>query len=117
MLLNSKNHNGVALTLAIVMIFVIIILGIIALNLAFNYRKLSDSVSAAHVQAYFRAQAGVVDARWRIRNNIGGDFTVAATTLGPYPLDIDGDGVNDVTVTITAANAQGLRTISSQGRQ
>ncbi len=113
--MDLKKQDGIALTLAIIMILVMIVLGIVALSLAYNYRTLSDSISVSHTRAYFRAQAGIVDARWRIRNNIGVDFRVATNTLGPYSLDIDGDGVNDVTITIGAANAQGLRTISSQG--
>lgn len=112
-----RGDRGAALTLAIVIVMILSTLAAVALALAYNYRMMRDGLTAQHARAHFRAQAGVVDARWRIRNNFGMDFTVAANDPAPYDIDIDGDGTNDVTVDIGPADGNGLRPIQSVGAE
>ena len=54
---------------------------------------------------------------WRLRTDPGGVFATNGPAYNPpaYSLDIDGDGVNDVTVDIGATTAQG-RLIESTGK-
>jgi len=112
-----RRDRGAALTLAIVVAMILSVLAAVALTLGYNYRRLRDGLTVIHAASHFRAQAGLVDARWRIRNNIGGDYTVAAFDPAAYQLDIDGSGNNDVTVDIGPADGNGLRPISSVGRE
>ena len=108
------SQRGVALTLAIIVIVMIAILTAWTLRLAYNYQVLTSDSALKRTRAYYRAQAGIVDANWRIRNNIGGDFTDPKYNPPAYPLDIDDDGITDVTVDIdpfiTIAKAGPLET-------
>ncbi|MCG3176029.1 MAG: hypothetical protein MOGMAGMI_00967 [Candidatus Omnitrophica bacterium] len=109
-------ERGIALTITIILIIASALLAAAALSVGYQYRRLREGVGALHTQAYYRAQAGVVDARWRIRNNIGANYLLAGTDPAPYQLDIDGDAVMDVTVDIGAADGNGLRQILATGR-
>ena len=85
--------------------------------LGYNQKKLSDAAGGRRAKIYYRAQAGVVEANWRIRENIGGNFTTPAYDPAPYSIDVDGDTVNDCTIDIgpvtNAATKQ--RAIASTG--
>jgi Tfp pilus assembly protein PilX len=126
---NNLNSNGMALTIVMITLILLSLVAAYALNLSYNQHKLFQSSTGKRVKIYYAAQAGAVDAEWRIRTNAvaatcsgacnswsssGGDFTAAGSTAS-YALDIDGDGVNDVVVAIGAVNANGLRPIDSTG--
>jgi len=112
-----KSDKGAILTVVIMVIVLLTLLAGYTLNFAYNQKRLTDRSSGAHLKAYYRAQAGVVDAQWRLRTDPGGLFAANGPAYNPpaYSLDIDGDGVNDVTVDIGATTAQG-RLIESIGR-
>lgn len=116
MKLHRLGRSGIAMTITIILIIASTLLAAAALSVGYQYRRLREGVGALHAQSYYRAQAGVVDARWRIRNNIGANYLVAATDPAPYTLDIDGDGTVDVTVDIGPADGGGLRRILATGR-
>lgn len=124
-----KNVKGAVLTIVIVVIIMMVILVGAVLSLAANQRRAADNLAAHHARAYYRANAGLVDARWRIRVNEtaeigGGDFTDPTFNPAPYYIDIDNDVVDttlddgdDVRVDISAvgANQAGVRTIDAHG--
>ena len=107
-----RNERGLALAAAIAIIMILVLLAGYVTQLSYNQKKLSASGSGQRVRNYYRAQAGVVDAGWRIRANYtvglpnGGtapfNFTNDGYNPGPYNLDVDGDGAVDCTVDIGA---------------
>lgn len=104
------NTRGVALTVVAIVILMVGLLAGYVTQLGFNQRKLSDAASGKRAKIYYRAQAGAVEAMWRIRANYTtgldtvGSFTTDAYNPGPYSIDIDGDSVMDATIDIGAAN-------------
>ena len=127
--------RGIALTVVIVTILLLATLAVSALTLAYNYRRVSQVTVATRARAFYAAQAGVVDARERIRKGScpacqGICATCTQSCLpscvyenpayapipNPYKVDIDGNGSNDVAVTISTRDATtGLRTIQAIG--
>jgi hypothetical protein len=69
-----------------------------------------DASSGRRAKIYFLAQAGVVEASSRIRNDYtvglspAGSFAVDAYDPNPYSIDVDGDGQIDTTIDIGPAN-------------
>lgn len=102
------NDKGVVLVIAIVVIVLLALLAGYATQLGYNQRRLSDAGGGRRAKIYYRAQAGVVDANFRIRTNytagltpvIAGGFLVDTYDPNPYPLDVDGDGTMDCQVDI-----------------
>ncbi len=111
---NYLNEKGMALTIVMVTLILLSLIAGYALNLSYNQHKLFGDSSGKRIKIYYMAQAGAVDAEWRIRTNFGANFTNPLTTM-TYSGDVDGDGVNDFTVVIGAVNANGLRPIDSTG--
>ena len=109
-----NNSRGMALVVVMVVIIMLTIIAGFVANLGYNQRRLLDVASGHRIRVYYRAQAGVVDALWRIRVNYLTNFTVPGNTAA-YSLDVDSDGINDTTVTIGAANAAGVRAINATG--
>ena len=111
--MRCQNDKGMALTVAII---IIILLGLLAgymTQMGYNQRRLADTAGGRRAKAYYRAQAGLVDANWRIRTNYTGTTTYTGSALNPpgsfavdaynpnaYQMDLDGDGSNDVDVDI-----------------
>lgn len=120
MLLNTKNQNGVALTIVVIVLIIMGILSAYAMNLGYNQRRMQEQASGRRIKIYYRAQAGAVNAMWRIRSDVAGDltpagtFTNAAYNPNTYLMDIDGDGVNDTSVDIGPL-VGGQRAILSTG--
>ena len=121
-----NDSKGVALVIVIMVIIMLTLLGGFAANLAYNQRRLLDIASGRHIRNYYAAQAGVVDASWRIRTNytgatsctpggLGGDFT--NVNYSPtYLCDLNNDGVMIASITIGPANlSTGVRQIKSEG--
>lgn len=96
-----NDSKGVALVLVIIAVMMLTGIGGFAANLAYNQRLFQNSSGGNRIRNYYRAQAGIVDACWRIRTNTGANFTIPATTLA-YSLDVDNNGTNDTNVTIGA---------------
>ena len=67
----SSRTEGVALTVVLIIITVLSLLVWSVLALAYNQKLMVDRVNARHTRAEARAQAGLVNARWRIRTNFG----------------------------------------------
>ena len=88
-----NRERGVALTVVMVFTVILALLAATLLNLSYNKTKLVDSVGVKRAQTYYRAQAGVVDAFWRIRVNKPalsvGSFNNPAFEPPPYFIDID----------------------------
>lgn len=118
----KKSESGAALTIAIITLVALTGVAGYAMTQAYHQKKLVDTTSGKRIIAYYRAQAGVVHACWRIRTNYttglspAGSFLTDAYDPNPYSIDVDGDSVNDTTIDIGPVNgATGLRTISSRG--
>ena len=92
------------MTIVIIVIVIMAFLATLITTLGYNQRKLSDSAGGRRAKIYYQAQAGVIEARWRIRENIGGNFTTDAYDPAPYSIDVDGDGTNDCDIDIGPAN-------------
>ena len=122
------NSHGVALTIAAVVIVMLAILAAIMTQLGASQRKLADTASGVRARIYYLAQGGTVDAFWRIRTdyttglNPAGSFLNDAYDPAPYPLDVNGDGINDTCVDIDRvdpayAATTKQRSVSSTGYQ
>ena len=110
-----RDSKGVALVVVIIIFTMLALMASFAMNLGYNQRRLSHVGTGTKVVNYYRAQAGVVDAYWRIRTNQGGIYTPPAFDPPAYFLDVDNNAVNDTTVDIGPVNAQGRRPILSTG--
>lgn len=124
-------ERGVVLTVVIIVTIMMLSLAVAVLSLAANQTRLSNSLAASNVRAQYRAEAGLVDARWRMRVNFtddigGGDFDDPDFDPPAYFIDIDADAVHttrtgddDVEVDISAVGAgqPGVRTVDSLGYQ
>ncbi len=128
--ISLHSQKGIALTIAI--IFIIATMGIIALllNMSFDYRSLSDRVSSTKLKAFYAAQAGIVDAYWRIRTNTtsdwGGGLSFANSGWDPpvYFLDMGANPPtfsltqqpgSDVRIDIGLPDASGVRAMAAKG--
>ena len=95
-----------ALTVVVVILVMLALISAYVTQLGYNQRAIGDSNSGLRVRAYYRAQAGAVEAATRIRTDYtvglapGGSFAVDAYDPNPYDIDVDGDAVNDATVDI-----------------
>ena len=119
---SRQSQKGVALTIAIMLIVCTAILAGYALQAGWNQQKLSIAGGSKRDKIYWKARAGVMDARWRIRNNVPhpswGGGNLADPNYDPPAYDLDIDGVApavDVTVNIGAV-VGGVRNIDSQGK-
>ena len=104
-----NDSKGVALTVAIMVIIMLALLAGFVANFSYNQRKLLDSASGKRIKIYYLAQAGVVDAVWRIRSNYttgipgapaGGFVSNPAWDPAVYSIDANGDGTNDTNIDI-----------------
>ena len=108
------------MTIVIIIIIIMAMLALYVTTLGYNQKKLADSAGGRRAKIYYKAQAGVIDANWRIRTNYTAGLPVGNFRTDPnysptYSVDIDGDGTNDCQVTIGAVDASGKRPINSQG--
>ena len=106
-----KNSKGVALTVVFVVLVMLTLLSALIMSLGYNRKRLI-TLQGLQVKTYYLARGGVVDAYWRLQNNIGpppavppstGFFDDPTVTLA-YDLDVDGDGRNDTHVSISDRN-------------
>ena len=100
-----SGQKGVALTAVVIILIMLGVLSAIALNLAYNQRRLVNNSGAGQTVAYYRARGGLVDAYWRLQNNVGPPPDNTPGFWGPavqaaYNLDIDGNGADDTGVTV-----------------
>lgn len=107
-------QKGVALTIAIMMIICSSILAGYAMQAGWNMRRIQIRSGSRRDRIYWFAKAGVVNARWQIRTNVGGQFNNPAFDPAAYLLDVNGDATNDVSVDIGPV-VNGLRQIDSTG--
>lgn len=111
-------NPGFALTAVIIAIFMMMVLASAVLLYAYNIRRLQDSLAGLRTLAYYNANAGIVDAQWRIRTNYQGNFDPGDPDPPSYTLDVNGDSLPDVTVDIGAFNsATRNRSISATGHE
>ena len=100
---------------------IIVMLGILTgfiTQLSYNQKKISDAASGRRAKLYYLAQAGAVEASWRIRvnrttaltnNGTGTSFTDDGYNPAPYSIDVDGDGTMDTTIDIDAVVTTALK--------
>lgn len=116
------------ITVVVIAILTLTLLAGYVMTLAYNQKKIVDQVSGNRVQRYYAAQAGVVDAQWRIRNNstteLGGGTFTNSVFSPTYYLNLATDSVHsncasgdNVKVVIGAFGAEvpDLRKIQSSG--
>ncbi len=95
-----KKEGGFVLTAAIIFILMLVFLAAFVLNVGYNQRVMTNNVGLVRARAYYRAQAGVVDANARIRINYVTGLVAGAGSTGtsfldpgynpaPYHLDLD----------------------------
>ena len=118
--LRDLGSKGMALTIVMIIAIILALLAGYATNSSFNQRKVVDNASGHRAKVYYCAQAGVVDANWRIRSNYttdAGTYNNNAYDPPPYTLDVDGNGVADCSVDIgpVVNAAKGNRQILSTG--
>lgn len=123
--MNLRSRSGVALTVAIMMMICSSILAGYALQAGWNQRRMTIVNGSKRDRIYWAAKAGVVDARWRIREGMrnsnssglfpGGNFNDDLYNPNSYDIDLDNNGVVDVSVDIGAVNG-GVREIVATGK-
>jgi Tfp pilus assembly protein PilX len=136
---SPHSRSGFILVLTIIMIVILTLVAVQVLSLGAHQKRLADAVSGKRMVAHYRSQAGLVDAQWRIRENVTAlhptgslnssspsqDFADPAWNPPVYYIDLDSDttslvrrssGVNidDVQVDIGAMTG-GSRAIDSVG--
>jgi hypothetical protein len=115
---NAERKKGLRGNGGFAMVFVMVVITILAMFAVwvtiqgYNQRKLLDVTSGQRAKLYYRAQAGVVEAAWRIRDNytsgIGGVIPPGGFPANdtwnppPYSIDVDGVGGNDTSIDIDA---------------
>ena len=120
-ILGRQHRDGMAMTVAIIVIIILVSIVGYATTLGFNQKKLLDLSTGKRMIVYYRAQAGAVEAAWRIRENYTTGLLPAGTFADPnynpaaYSIDVDLNGVNDATIDIGPVNATGRRPIVSTG--
>ncbi len=113
---HQRQRTGLALTLVILIIFMVTLVSAAALSLGYNQRLLAKKAVGSRTRAYYYAKAGLVDALELLRKDPGGNFTDPDFDPAPYTLDIDADGNADVTIDISAEDpSTRRRTIQSTG--
>ncbi len=137
MKIRLHNKSGIALTVVIIVLAILAMMAGYILNLGYNRRRVVDAASGTRAKIYYRAQAGVYDATFRIRRDYTGAqqpavpiagpeaLTPALTPVGtftnpaynpdPYNIDTDANGVMDTSVDIGPVNGAGQRPIISTG--
>ena len=70
-----QNQKGVALLVAVIIIMMVLSVAAAVLAMAYNVARVTYNSSAGRTLAYYRSQAGIVDAIWRIRNNMSADIS------------------------------------------
>ena len=115
-MVKKLNSTGIALTLVIMIVIMVSVLAAAAMTLGYNQKRLSDATVSNRTQGFYYAQAGIVDAQWRIRNNAlknkagvdvitgdvgstGSDFTTASFNPKAYCLDLDSDDIHNSNAT------------------
>ena len=102
-----KNQAGFVLALTIIVIVILTFVVMLVLSLGVHQKTLADAVSGTRMVAYYRSQAGIVDAQWRIRENVihldkngdlnsdlvdnGKDFSFPEWDPPAYYIDLDDD--------------------------
>ena len=92
-----KNSRGVVLSIVVIMMLMMTMIAGYALVIAYHQNKILSASSGGRIMSYYRSQAGMVDALWRVQNNYtinmtpAGNFTDPNYDPDPYGLDIDQD--------------------------
>lgn len=123
-----ENKKGAVLFIAILFSLLIATIMIYVISVAYQRTRLVDNVGAKRTRNYYRAQAGLVDAFWRLRTNTSppaGGTTInfnVATATAIYYIDMAGNTVTQnqtptstIRVDIGARRADGLRPVSATG--
>lgn len=102
----QRDRRGMALSMVFLFTAMCSLLVGYSLRAGFEQTSFTFKVGANRATNYVRAQSGIVDAQWRIRNNNtvgigGGDFTNPNFNPAPYFIDIDADAYH---ITRTAAD-------------
>ena len=90
------DQKGAALTVAIIFAMIIALVAGYVLTFGYNQTRQIETVGVRRTAIYYRAQAGVVDAAWRIRTFSappGTACSLSADNCDPaiYYIDIDTD--------------------------
>ena len=122
-ILGRQHRNGMAMTIVIIIVIILVSLVGFVTSLGFNQRKFLGASSGKKLVLYYRAQAGAVEAAWRIRENYttglspAGSFGDPAYNPAVYLIDVDGDGTMDTNVDIDVVGANGSRKIISTAQE
>lgn len=125
----ASDQRGFAMGVVMVtMLIMMLIAGYVA-NINTSQRRLITATSGKRIASYYRAQAGIVHAFWRVRSNhtsadISGRFSACAAAgnfgtpafVCDYTLDVDGDGTRETAVHIgPEQNATRQRQVTATG--
>ena len=114
-ILGRSQNRGVALTIAIFILVMLVAVGGYMMSMGYNQKRMVDVSSGVKIRLYYNAQAGIVDANWRIRSNVGANFSGDPNATLNYTLN-DGTIRADVSISRVGATRPGLRDISSIGK-
>ena len=125
-----KNQKGSVLTAAVILATLVALMAAAVLSLGYNQTSQIEEVGIQRTSTFYKAQAGVVDANWRIRVNRtlagwGGNFTDPNFNPPVYYIDLEAttaanmyknarDANSDVEVDI-GPMVNGLRAVDSKG--
>lgn len=123
-----KNHCGAALTFVIIILILLAgLVGYLA-SISYNERLMKYQGGGKRAKIVYYAQAGIIDAMYRIRENVTSGLAPAPPVGGfndlitiydpdPYWIDVDQDGTNDVQVNITVPITTTVGGITFTARQ
>ncbi len=130
-----SNERGAILFIAIIFSLVVTSVMVFTMNMAYQRTRLVNTVGIERTEFYYHAQAGLVDAFWRLRTSTlppgaPADLFANPARSATYFMDIDGNGisaavvagVSDIRVDISAVGAAavppapaGLRRVTARG--
>ncbi|MDP2910739.1 MAG: hypothetical protein Q8N76_00125 [Candidatus Omnitrophota bacterium] len=106
----KKYNKGIAIFIALMLLFLLSLAAIAVLLTAYNYNNICEG-QTRRLKAMSSAESGINYVYWKLRT----DPTSVITSPGPTTTNLSINGSNDVAVTITGPDSNGRYTIQSKG--
>ena len=107
-------ESGVALTIVIIILIMLALLGVFVTNLGYNQKRLTDVSSGQRIRLYYNAQAGIINANWRIRTDQT-TATATMTAMNPAVPNFSGNPAYTGNYTLNDGTIHALVTIGAVG--